>query len=208
VQTTGLFTRNLAPPQVNFPQVLAQAFSAELIDEAVNSDVIEINDDHVIVIRVSEHEPQRTMALEEVSEAITAQLQGEKAQQAALDYADELLLLVQEGQDIATQLAERSLAWELSESIGRFDVSVGANVVEQAFTLGLSDTDNATTVAKNDGNVALVQLLKVDTPEQTEEQQLDSLRQRLSSQTSQANYESFIAALRAEANVVIPSVQD
>ena len=203
VQSTELFTQTNAPASVNYPQVLAVAFSAELIEEAVNSDVIEISDDHVIVVRVDKHEPQRTKALDEVQQDITDQLKGEKAQQAALSYADELLVKLQDGQDVSAELAERSLEWQVTEKLGRFDSSVGNNVVEQAFSLGLDAGDNVTTVAKTDGNVALIELLRVETTESTEQDQLDALKQRLASQISQSNYESFVAALRADAEVVI-----
>lgn len=203
VQTTELFTQNSAPANVNYPQVLAAGFSAELIEDLVNSDVIEITPDHVMVVRVSEHEPQRTMSLEEVKQDITSQLQADKAQQAALVYADEMLAALQAGNEISGLLAERNLAWEKSEKLGRFDSSVGNNVVEQAFSLGLNAGENVTTVAKADGNVALVELLSVAAPEAIEAAELESLKQRLVSQMSQTNYEAFIATLRAEADVVV-----
>ena len=110
---------------------------------------------------------------------------------------------MQAGNEISGLLAERSLVWEKSEKLGRFDSSVGNNVVEQAFSLGLNLGENVTTVAKADGNVALVELLSVAAPEAIEDTELESLKQRLVSQMSQTNYEAFIATLRAEADVVV-----
>jgi peptidyl-prolyl cis-trans isomerase D len=69
--------------------------------------------------------------------------------------------------------------------------------------LGLNTGENITTVARVDGDVALVELLKVETPEGVEASELASLKQRLSSQMSQSNYAAFIATLRADADVVI-----
>jgi peptidyl-prolyl cis-trans isomerase D len=203
VQTTELFTQSRAPSTVNFPQVLAAGFSAELVEDLVNSDVIEISDEHVMVVRVREYEPQRTLALDEVEQAITSQLKAEKAQQAALDFADGLLLQLQDGNEITELLAERNLAWQKTEKLARFDSSIGTNVAQQVFTLGLNTGENITTVARVDGDVALVELLKVETPEGVEASELASLKQRLSSQMSQSNYAAFIATLRADADVVI-----
>ena len=203
VQTTELFTQGTAPSSVNFPQVLAAGFSAELVEDLVNSDVLEISDEHVMVVRVREYEPQRTLALDEVEQTITSQLEAEKAQQAALDFADGLTLQLQDGNEITELLAERNLAWQKTEKLARFDSSVGINVAQQAFTLGLDAGENITTVAKADGDVALIELLKVDTPEEVEAGELASLKQRLSSQMSQSNYAAFIATLRADADVVI-----
>ena len=203
VQTTELFTQGTAPSSVNFPQVLAAGFSAELVEDLVNSDVLEISDEHVMVVRVREYEPQRTLALDEVEQAITSQLEAEKAQQAALDFADGLMLQLQDGNEITELLAERNLAWQKTEKLARFDSSIGTNVAQQAFTLGLNAGENITTVARADGDVALIELLKVETPEGVEAGELASLKQRLSSQMSQSNYAAFIATLRADADVVI-----
>lgn len=203
VQTTELFTQGTAPSSVNFPQVLAAGFSAELVEDLVNSDVLEISDEHVMVVRVREYEPQRTLALDEVEQAITSQLEAEKAQQAALDFADGLMLQLQDGNEITELLAERNLAWQKTEKLARFDSSIGTNVAQQAFTLGLNAGENITTVARADGDVALIELLNVETPEGVETGELASLKQRLSSQMSQSNYAAFIATLRADADVVI-----
>jgi len=203
VQTTELFTQSTAPSSVNFPQVLAAGFSAELVEDLVNSDVLEISDEHVMVVRVREYEPQRTLALDEVEQAITSQLEVEKAQQAALDFADGLMLQLQDGNEITELLAERNLAWQKTEKLARFDSSIGTNVAQQAFTLGLNAGENITTVARADGDVALIELLNVETPEGVETGELASLKQRLSSQMSQSNYAAIIATLRADADVVI-----
>ena len=203
VQTTELFTQSTAPSSVNFPQVLAAGFSAELVEDLVNSDVLEISDEHVMVVRVREYEPQRTLALDEVEQAITSQLEAEKAQQAALDFADGLMLQLQDGNEITELLAERNLAWQKTEKLARFDSSIGTNVAQQAFTLGLNAGEKITTVARADGDVALIELLNVETPEGVETGELASLKQRLSSQMSQSNYAAIIATLRADADVVI-----
>ena len=89
VQETALFSRNMAPTALDHPAVLEAAFSSELIEEGVNSDIIEIDDETVVVVRVVEHEPQRTQSLEEVREGIVASLQDQKAQEAAQAWARE-----------------------------------------------------------------------------------------------------------------------
>ena len=203
VQTTALFSEGSAPANVNFPQVVALAFSSELIDDAVNSDVIEIDDDHVMVIRVAEHEPQRTKSLEEVSDAITQTLTAERAQQAALEFADTLLTKLAAQESIETELSEQSLAWQSFEGVTRNNAAAGFKVVQEAFTLGTEEGQNIASVAKDNGDVAIVRVTGVTASEATEAQQLEALRQRLASNVSQANYQAFIAALRSEADVTI-----
>ena len=119
VQETALFSRNMAPTALDHPAVLEAAFSSELIEEGVNSDIIEIDDETVVVVRVVEHEPQRTQSLEEVREGIVASLQDQKAQEAAQAWARERVNQLQKGESIDDALAEKSLNWEAAEGIAR-----------------------------------------------------------------------------------------
>ena len=83
VKTTVMFSQDSAPQAVNYPNVVSQAFSDELINDQVNSDVIELEDNHVMFIRVADYEAQRTKSLDEVSVEINDILLAEQAQQAA-----------------------------------------------------------------------------------------------------------------------------
>ncbi|MGY0622074.1 MAG: SurA N-terminal domain-containing protein, partial [Paraglaciecola chathamensis] len=80
VKTTVMFSQDSAPQAVNYPNVVSQAFSDELINDQVNSDVIELEDNHVMFIRVADYEAQRTKSLDEVSVEINDILLAEQAQ--------------------------------------------------------------------------------------------------------------------------------
>lgn len=203
VKTTELFANGAAPAEVNFPQVMAVAFSSEIIDDGVNSDVIQIDDDHVMVVRAEQYEPQRTKSLDEVREEIETALRAERAQQEALAFADGLLTKLLADESIDTELAENSLQWESFSDLTRMMSTPGLQVVEQAFTLGLEQDKNVTTVAKNNGDVALIKLIGVESPADADQAQLDALKQRLTSTYSQTNYAAFVDALRAEADVLV-----
>jgi peptidyl-prolyl cis-trans isomerase D len=203
VATTDLFARGAAPAQVNYPEVVVAAFSSELIDEGVNSDVIEISEDRIIVVRATQHEPQRTKTLEEVTEEIQTTLRGEKAQQLALEVADNIVNQLTSVEDATALLEENQYTWESFENVTRNTVMPSGQVIEQAFTLGTEAGQNVASVAKTDGNVSVVQVLNVTSPEAPAEQQAEELGRNLSSTYSQAYYESFIAALRSNSDVQI-----
>lgn len=203
VQETALFSASSAPISVNYPQVTAIAFTPELVEDRVNSDVIEIDENHVMVVRVAEHEPQRTKTLAEVRDGIETSLRQERAQQAALTFANDLMTALQSGESIDETLAQRELSWETYPDLTRGMATPGINVVEQAFTLGLGEGQNLTTVAKADGNVALVKLTAVHAPEVDTSELADAIKQRVLSTTSQTNYQAFIDALRSDADIQI-----
>ena len=70
-----LFSRNTAPAELSSPGLLDVAFSSELVEEGLNSDIIEL-DDETVVARVAEHQPQRTQSLDEVREGIEASVKS------------------------------------------------------------------------------------------------------------------------------------
>jgi len=63
----------------DYPQVVAAAFSEEVLQDGNNSDPIEIADRRVIVLRVTDDEGSRPMSLDDVRETLSAQIATERA---------------------------------------------------------------------------------------------------------------------------------
>ena len=83
VQKTGLVTRNALPEPLNNPQVVTAIFSPEVLEDRMNSEVIEVGDEHAVVVRVNDHKAATTKALADVSEQIKATLVSQKASELA-----------------------------------------------------------------------------------------------------------------------------
>ncbi|PYE35293.1 peptidyl-prolyl cis-trans isomerase D [Idiomarina fontislapidosi] len=88
VRTSDLFTRQNAPTALSDEATLNRIFNPDLIDEKLNSDVIETADDRSLVVRVLEHKPQAVKPLDDVRSQIVEQLRVEKAQALALEQAE------------------------------------------------------------------------------------------------------------------------
>lgn len=68
VVSVPAFSRSTAPAELTAPKVLATLFSEDFISAGVNSDVIEVAPQHVVVVRVNAHQPETTKKLEEVKD--------------------------------------------------------------------------------------------------------------------------------------------
>ncbi len=203
VQETAMFSRTSAPESVNSPAVLEVAFSPELIDERVNSDIIEIDDENIVAVRVIEHEPQRTQSLDEVRESIEASVKATKAQEAAEAWARDVASKVRAGDDVSSLLSEKSVSWETAQAVARNSNNLASAVVETLFTLapeGDGSIDVATTV---NGDVAVVQLEGVNDAPVLEAELGNSLKERLGQMNGQRMYEQYIEALRSQAEVTV-----
>jgi len=201
IEKTTLFSRNQAPQVVADGNVLNAAFSPELIYEGVNSEVIELADNHIMVVRVAKHEPERTRALDEVSAQIKTRLVAQASQQAARDWALVALNSLQQGEALALQ--DLAIEWQEQQAIARTGSTVEQNIVEQVFKLGEGEDSNAAVADLKNGDVSLVQLTKINQVAEADSNQLASLQRRLSSARAQFLYGDFIESLKAKAEIAV-----
>lgn len=199
-KVSGLFSRSTAPQALSNGKVINAAFSSELIEDGVNSELLEISPEQVMVLRIEKHEPVRTRSFDDVSEGIKSQLLAEKSQQKANEWASSLIAMLEKGEDVSAQLAEQNLSWQDKTAVGRFATDVDQGIKDQAFKM---TADAYQVVDLISGNTALVQLTKVNGSESIDEAQLASVQQRLSSNNGQLVYQEFIESLKAAADIQI-----
>ena len=203
IKETGLVTASAVPAALNVPAVTSKMFDPDFIAEGLNSDVIELSNDKVVVIRVVGHEPQRTQALDEVRTQILAQLRARKAQEAAAEWADNVVEQVQAGESPELSIGDVTLEWQSKEAIARNSTELPRNLVDTVFTLSTEEGNNLEVAKLGSGDVGVVRLTAVNMPEALGEEELDSLKQQLMTNYSQANYQSFVDSLRSAADVTV-----
>jgi len=203
IKETGLVTAAAVPAALNVPAVTSKMFDPDFIAEGLNSDVIELSNDEVVVIRVVGHEPQRTQALDEVRTQILAQLRARKAQEAAAEWADNVVEQVQAGESPELTIGDVTLEWQSKEAIARNSTELPRNLVDTVFTLSTEEGNNLEVAKLGSGDVGVVRLTAVNMPEALGEEELDSLKQQLMTNYSQANYQSFVDSLRSAADVTV-----
>lgn len=200
---TVLFSAERYPSAVNYPQVENVAFSAELIEDGVNSELLQISDDKVMVVRMVEHNPQRTKSLDEVRAGIMTDLLAQKAQLAAMQWAQDLQSAMFAGEDVQVMLDKKSLNWNNISTLSRTSSGVSPQLVDAAFELSTAANNNSTVVTLNNGNVGVVILNGVNPVSAPTEQDIESARQQLTGQNAQRTYQNFVEALRSNADIQI-----
>ena len=205
VKTTALFSRNKAPAPLNNPDVLDKAFSIEIIEDGVNSELIEIADEHIVFIRAKDHQAAAVKPLEEVSAGIQLTLENEKASKAAKTKADELFASLQSGTSLADIATQANAEVVSSTGVTRQSFSPSYEVVQAAFKMP-SPTEGASTeiVTLGNGDVSLVALNKVYEGPETEVS--EQMRDGIARQQVNKHYEGFIQALEEKAAVKTASV--
>jgi len=102
IQKTPLFTRAGGPGIAADPKVLKAAFSASVLEDGNTSDAIELGDNHdrMVVIRVAQHLPVKTLPLAEVHDRVLADLQADRRARAARSAAEALLARTAKGETL------------------------------------------------------------------------------------------------------------
>jgi peptidyl-prolyl cis-trans isomerase D len=200
---TAFFEKTNYPASVNYPQVENVAFSLELVESGLNSDVLKITDEKIMVTRVIGHNPQRTLPLEDVSASIVNQLTARKTQQAAVDWAESLKAKIFAGESIDETLTAKSLEIKTVESIPRFGREIPVEMNIAIFKLSPVSQQNVSVVKLSSGNVGLVILDSVQSISEVSEEDLLAARTGLASNESRNAYDNFVDALKSKADIEI-----
>ncbi|RUO41445.1 peptidylprolyl isomerase [Pseudidiomarina aestuarii] len=196
VRTSDWFNRNNAPSALNHPAVLQQVFDNDFIAEGLNSDLIETSDTESVVVRVLEHRPASTRALDDVRDTVTTQLRRERAQVAASEQAEAIAEQLRAG--------EASVELTLLDAVNRRTDEHPRAIVQALFDMAApaAGATTVTTATLNNGNVAVVQLREVIAGEPDAEL-ATSLQEQLETSNSQQLYMAFVEGLRADAEIEI-----
>lgn len=190
------------------PKVVAAAFSEDVLQENNNSELIELEDDQVLVLRVVEHEAEHPQAFEEVKDRIRATLKREKASKLAAAKGEELLKSLQGGSTSLEQLAEEN-SWKLepAATIKRNSTAVPAAVRDTAFGLPRPTSDKPAVggVALGNGDYALLSVSKVTDgdPSKLDEEARKAGKEQLARIKGEAQFNLMGRYLREHAKVEI-----
>ncbi|MGF1758937.1 peptidylprolyl isomerase [Photobacterium sagamiensis] len=117
VQHTEFFSQNDAEGVLANPAVLQAIVSADVREDGLNSDVIEIGPEHVVVVRVEDSREETVLPFAEVSAAVKAQLASQKGELNAQAKADEIIAALRAGND--TVLETEGLRFAEEQTISR-----------------------------------------------------------------------------------------
>lgn len=170
-KTTGFFTQAGTPDNEADKAILAErklidaAFSEAVLKNHFNSEVIELDNNHVVVLRVLEHQASQLKPLAEVQTAIETALVDQRQQAAAKALAKTLLDELKQNKEPNALAAAHQLSWSPSQWVKRSDRLEGeAALVQTAFKSVLA-TDAAQAsyqqVALSNGDYALLAVLGV-----------------------------------------------
>ncbi len=137
IRTTASFTRDKAGKDITAsPKVREAAFGNDVLNLRNNSDVISIDPQSVIVLRIKSHVPATVLPLSVVRNQIEEKLKTVTIEKSAFDLANKIKDTLAGGKSSLSQISqEYHLQWNNPGFIGRHATKIDQAILENTFEM-------------------------------------------------------------------------
>ncbi len=187
------------------PRVVDAAFAPEVLGEGLNSEVLELADGRLLVLRLGEHKSARQPELAEVRDAVITRYRERRATELARERGAVLLERLRAGASLRELAAETGLEVIEVEGLRRDDTARPLALVRAAFRLPrpAGEGPSVTGVETGSGAYALLQLRAVTPGEPEAPGDEARLREALARVHGSAELAGVVAGLRSRAAIEI-----
>jgi peptidyl-prolyl cis-trans isomerase D len=206
IKTTALFTRKGGEGVAANPKVVAAAFSDDVLVQGNNSGLIDLGNNHSVVIHVDQHVPAAAKPLAEVRADVQQKILDERAAAVEKKQADEALARLRKGEamdDVAKSLGASITT--VNEVVRH--AQMPAPLLTQAFLLPHPAAGKAQFAAVDmlDGSYVLLAVDKVQDGDLSKvpPEQRDSLRQQMAQAYGYEATRELIDQLKAKTKIKI-----
>ena len=193
------------------PQVSTAIFSDEVLNKNKNSEVIELKETHMIVVRMKEHQAAAQRSFEEVKAEVTKQVAVQHQIESMKKEVDLAFKNLSSGIE-QTALFKNS-EWTPAQFVSRRskpELKIPSSVLQQAFSLA-RPTESKASIAMVDlqnGDKAIVVVTSIKDVDKTNQAEETAIRQRLQQDNTNTEYLGFESYLKSKADISINLSKD
>ncbi|THF68515.1 MAG: parvulin peptidyl-prolyl isomerase [Methylophaga nitratireducenticrescens] len=202
IKTSGAFTRSGGSGIAENNAVVQAAFSDDVLNQDLNSQVIELSDTRLVVVRKNSHIAATLLPFDSVAPAISEQIRYQRASDLAYIQGESRLQELKAGTPAEEVFPD---SWQAAAFYGRDSQEISAQILNQAFTLPNTGSAQYAGFTADNGNYVVVAVSEVkqgDT-DNIEPEVRDGLVSNLIRLNGRAEMAAFINALRSEAKITI-----
>ena len=189
--------------------LIAAAFSDEVLLEGNNSDVIELDTEQAVVLRVREFTEAAVRPLQEVQPEIAVILRTEMEKDEVQELGNRLLTAAEAGEGLDDLLAENELGWIVEEAVERNAFTANREIINKAFEMPRPINETAlATITLDNGTFVLLELNQVQPGaiDSLQEDELITLTDTLATGLGNSDFEAFLNNLKGNADIQLRDV--
>jgi peptidyl-prolyl cis-trans isomerase D len=206
IQESDWFGRSGGSGIAANPKVTESAFSEDVLKRGVNSEPLELEPGHVVMIRIKEHKDAAPRTLEESHEGIAKTLREQKAREAMVKTVEAVKTRAAQGEHLQTLATELGGEFKTIGLVERNAPTVEAAILDLAFRLPQPEAGKAAlgvaTLANGDQAVLAVIRVMPGQKDALSGDERKALAQQLAQQIGSRQFESLLDSQRSKTKVV------
>ncbi|RDH84403.1 MAG: hypothetical protein DIZ80_02685 [endosymbiont of Galathealinum brachiosum] len=203
IKTTEAFSRTQGKGVATNVKVRNAAFNSDVISEGRNSDIIEVEKNHVLVLRVDTHTEASPKSLDEVKHIIESAIRVEKARETTMAFAKEAMTKLEQGESIESQSVQNSAKLIKLGSVKRDNTSSSQQVLSKAFTMTKPvEGKSVYKIVELSGGTGVIQLKSVTPPEQATTAELQVLAEEFRNEQANSDISVVLGHLKSQSEIV------
>jgi len=191
-----------------YREVVAAAFSDDVLAQGNNSELIELGPERMLVLRVAEHREAAVKPLQDVMEQVVELIRKEQAREAARSQAEALLSRLKEGTTLEQLQGEAGYELKQLSALERTSREAPPQLVAEVFKLArpVEQAPTLSAVALGNDDYAVVALTGVTDGALGDLDESSRSREKavLERSRGQEYYQHLVQFLRSEAEVEFP----
>jgi peptidyl-prolyl cis-trans isomerase D len=205
VSRSDFISRSTAPGVLAKPQLIAAAFSEDVLEEGNNSEVIELTPDHFVVLAVVKHKPPAAKELASVRDDIVAVLTRQQSTELMVALADKVSAQLDGGSSFAEVAEQGGYQWQIEQAVTRNSTTANREVLMSAFSMPQQSVPGRKIETLANGDIAIIQLEKITegTLQQFSAAEQRGIKMELQRNTANKSLGWYLESLRANADVTV-----
>lgn len=215
LKESSFFTRRGGADVFANPRVVTLAYSDDVLKQGFNSELIELGENHVLVLRLLEHQKADRKPLPEVKAQVVKTLLQDDSREKTRAAGEKVVQQFAAGESTETLLNTLSVNWISAGNAtrktagGNADAKINPAIIKQTFKLKhpTSETPHYSGVVLATGDYAVIRLNKVTDgdPAAVEKADRETLKRRLAGEQGANVQANLLAAFKATAKIVVQS---
>lgn len=206
IKTSELFSKEKADKTIaSNKKVREAAFTNEVINLKNNSDLIQLSNENVIVLRIKTHIPATLLPLKMVQNQIVTHLKNIEVEARAKNLIEEIKQKLTTNPSPEVIAKEYNLHWNDVGFIGRHSNKISSAILESAFSIPKSNNPNkrAYSIAKIQDGYALIALLGVRNGTSNQPEQYKIFAEQNQNVQGLMEYELYKQSIQKQAKIVL-----